>query len=164
MICSTFANYWKLVLMKRVVLAFLIAPATALLLAAVADGIGYVLGSSLKLSGLGLVLTAVYAYPTAVILGIPTFLVFRHRGWFRWWQFVLGGMVIGCIPPLLVLVGIFGMPFAEFLLSADGAVFLGLGAAIGAVSVLVFWLLAYPFNMSTNPALNTDAARPQRAG
>ena len=87
--------------MKRVVLAFLIAPATGLLLAGIADGIGLIFAEKLDLLGPAIALTAIYSYPTAVLLGIPAFYLFRRFGWLAWWHFVLGGAVIGCIPPLI---------------------------------------------------------------
>ena len=150
--------------MKRVVLAFLIAPATALLLAGMADGIGFIFSEKLDLFGPAIALTTIYSYPTAVILGIPALYLFRRSGWVEWWHFVLGGAVIGCIPPLVVLFAFVRVPLPEFFRDADLLTLCGLGAILGAVSTLVFWAIARPINMSTNPALNTDAGHVPRAG
>lgn len=150
--------------MRRVVLAFLIAPATALLLAGLADGIGLIFGESLAFLRPATALTLIYAYPTAVILGIPAFYLFRRCAWIEWWHFALGGVVIGNIPPLMVLLVFIRVPLSDFFRDVNLLTLCGLGAILGAVSTLVFWVIARPFNMSINPALNTDAVRPQRAG
>ena len=136
-----------LVLMKRVLLAFLIAPATALLLAGMADGIGFIFAGRLDLLGPAIALTTIYSYPTAVILGIPAFYLFRRSGWIEWWHFVLGGAAIGCIPPLIVLLAVIRVPLPEFFRDADLFMLCGLGASLGAVSALVLWAIASPFNM-----------------
>ena len=71
------------------------------------------------------------AYPAAVVLGVPMFLVFRRRGWLSWWQVSLGGTGLGLIaaPVLQVVFGSTLVPIFVLMM-------------IGLLGGMTFWLLA----------------------
>jgi hypothetical protein len=69
----------------------------------------------------------------ATLIGIALFALFRARRWFAWWQFALGGALLGVLGAI---------PFLP-----RGAVFLlPAFAAIGAAHGLLFWLVAIAGN------------------
>jgi hypothetical protein len=79
---------------------------------------------------------ALFTYPTTFLLGLPTFLIFRTLHWQRWWQYALGGAVIGAI--IAVAIAALSLPFGT-----DASSFLMAFpfACIGFVSAVVFWLI-----------------------
>lgn len=52
-------------------------------------------------SGAGL-LAFVIACLWIVLLGLPTFFIFQHRGLVRWWSAVVSGFFLGAVPMALV--------------------------------------------------------------
>ena len=80
------------------------------------------------------------AESASVLLGVPAFLLLR-----RWWgkigliECVVSGGTIGLV------VGV-------------------LGLIVGTLSGALFWAIAIRGDTGPNPALNTDAVPPQRAG
>ena len=78
----------------------------------------------------------VLAIPCAVLFGFPAQFIYRKLGLTRWWQFVIGGVVIA-IP----IWESFAQPFssARWLQSGffDSLIFLGSGA----FAAIVFWFL-----------------------
>lgn len=78
---------------------------------------------------------AAFTYATAVLLGIPAYVIFSRQGWCNAWQFVLGGAALGVAPMLLL------SPFAGFARQAlaAGPIYIG----IGAISGLFFWVVAF---------------------
>jgi hypothetical protein len=124
--------------MYRVVAAFLISPLAPMLLAGVAS---IFLGADRALLGPAMYLTAFYAYPAALVIGVPLFLYAKRRHWLRWWQVTLQAAVIGGAVPLLVLAAIAtlgGYGWSGFATAADikawapvVAIGIGLGCASG---------------------------------
>jgi hypothetical protein len=93
-------------------------------LAAFLSGGKYATGGFITVAGVTVLAT--------LIIGLPTFLFFRRRAWFSWWQLTLGGAAIGFCCAVPFLAGGLGMfmyivPFFSI---------------VGAVHGLLFWLLA----------------------
>lgn len=81
-----------------------------------------------------------FTYGTAILLGIPAFMIFRHYGWQRWWQHAFAGTAMA----LVVFFCIWLMsPSSDTPVHA-----LLLFAAIGAGSATLFWLLAVRRNQN----------------
>lgn len=57
-----------------------------------------VLGSSFRVGLLALVLASLWV----VLLGLPTFLLFKHRGLVRWWSATISGFFLGAVPTALI--------------------------------------------------------------
>lgn len=79
-----------------------------------------------------------------VVLGVPAFVLFRRRGWLLWWQFAMGGGVLGLAC---------GVPFAVgggTLVAALVPAFV----ALGVLHAVLFWLIA----VWRNKALTTVSA------
>ena len=72
------------------------------------------------------------AYLVTLIAGVPAFLVLRMRHSNRWWQYVICGAVLGCLPALLLVIKDYGG-------LVIGAV--AFGAPYGALSGFAFWVL-----------------------
>jgi hypothetical protein len=77
------------------------------------------------------------AYPTAWLLGVPAFLLLRHRGWLQWWQFALAGGL--CSLPAVALYWRHGAPPQLEPFSVLNAFYF---AGWGVFAGLCFWLLA----------------------
>jgi hypothetical protein len=124
----------------RVVSAFLLAPAVAPLLIALTSFHPSMAGVWIVALGV-----AAFTYGTALLAGVPAYFLFRLKKWLKWWQFVLGGALLGLLPALVL-----GFP-----LSLQGILFLGSNhAVIGAVSGLAFWAVAFA---GSRPALSSAA-------
>ena len=81
----------------------------------------------------GLVVAA-FTYATTFTVGVPAYFLFRHKNWFKWWQFGLGGALLGVLPTLVIW-------FPALL---QGLLFLGPEhPVIGAISGVAFWAVAY---------------------
>jgi len=76
------------------------------------------------------------AIPNAIILGIPAALAFEKAGLNRWWQFVIGGIVIS-LPAWYVLAEPFSSTRWQAVGFFDSLNYLGTGAIAGGV----FWFL-----------------------
>ena len=129
--------------LARITLGFILGPAIGLLLLGLSwcavlgltragsFGSCFAEGSMVYLAiGVG----AVFAYPAALVFGIPLFLIFRRRGWLGWRQVGLAGAGVGALSILAV---------ALYLGSFSGAAgYLLLTGSVGFVSALVFWVIA----------------------
>ena len=73
------------------------------------------------------------AYAVTLIAGVPTFLVIRTRQNDRWWHYVVGGALLGCLPGLVLAI--------MDLRSGLDVVAVAFGAPYGALSGLAFWVL-----------------------
>jgi hypothetical protein len=131
--------------MKRIVLAFLVAPLVPVLLLALVDLIGSSGAASHSGNGaLFALVVFVFVYPATAILGIPVYLYFRRKGWHQWWRVLLGGACIGLAPG--VFSGFLAL-FADVRIGETLAMllpFAGLAAAFGAVGALAFRVIAFP--------------------
>ena len=84
----------------------------------------------LFVAGLG----AFFAYPPALVFGIPVFLVFWRRGWHRWWQVGLAGVGVAALSVLALMLYAGNFSGAgEYLL---------LTGSVGFASALAFWVIA----------------------
>ncbi len=72
---------------RQVILGFLIAP----LAPAIVHAFIYKSAMGIVFAGLG------FAYPTAILFGIPAYLVFKRLGWLRLWQLAIAGFCIGVL-------------------------------------------------------------------
>ena len=85
--------------MVRAIVAFAISPPTPVLL----FKLPYLFmdGPRPELS-LAALSPALYAYPAALVLGMPLYLFARRRNWLQWWQVILLASLIGVVVPILV--------------------------------------------------------------
>ena len=120
---------------SRVVFAFLLAPAVAPLVIAVASLHPSMAGAWIVALGV-----AAFTYGTALLAGVPVYFLFRSKKWLNWWQFTLGGTLLGLLPALIV-----GFPF-----SLQGILILGPDhVVIGAISGFAFWAVAFAGSRTT---------------
>ena len=77
------------------------------------------------------------AIPVALILGYPTYLIYRRWNLTRWWMFALGGLVLA-VPMWYVLVSPIGGARWETAGIYDSMNYLGTGLFAG----LAFWWLS----------------------
>lgn len=110
----------------RVIAAFLIAPlAPCLALTLAADGL------------LWFIVFAPFCYVLSAA-GIPAYFLFKRMGWLKLWQVVPAGSVLGVA---IAFTKALGPP------SANNALQL---AGYGALTALVFWLVAFAGSRSKN--------------
>lgn len=126
--------------MRRIVIAFLVAPAI----------VPAFFGVYAALQGAGpdaLPIAAVaglYAYLSTLIAGVPATYAYHRLGWIRWWQFALGGFVLGTLG--------FAAGLATLLHAAATY------GSIGAVTAVVFWLVGVRDNPAFAPRRNDRTA------
>ena len=126
--------------MWRTLIGFILSPAAPLLIAV---PYGAIVGSVNEHLAFTLALILFYGYPLAVVFGIPMYFALRKLGWLGWWQISLAGIVIGEIIPLtLLLTFLLSKVDTDSHLLSDFMTLLGMGAAFGGVSGLIFWLVA----------------------
>lgn len=139
----------------RVVLAFLIAP--------LVPGIGTVLlkaPGDLLASAPYILTTAFLSYPPVLIVGLPLFILFRSRGWVGLLTFIVAGILLGLV--VFVWATAFAAPdISQFYEMIGGAfqhanLFVMLEVPCGAVSGLLFWLIARPDRSAPTPAKEAD--------
>jgi RsiW-degrading membrane proteinase PrsW (M82 family) len=53
-------------------------------------------------------LTLFYAYPLAVLVGLPCYFYCRYKGWLKLWQVMAGGALIGVALPSLLTLSFLG--------------------------------------------------------
>jgi hypothetical protein len=117
-------------------MAFVLAPAVFPLVAWVISMFHY--SESPTLSFAAFLIAASFTYPTALVLGLPLFLIFQRRRWQRWWQYSLGGATIAALPGFAIAWSIWSSEnLVEVLLVVLRF------AGIGAVSAFVFWLVLF---------------------
>src|SRR5687768_3771591 len=107
--------------MKRLVIAFLLAPAAAPLLIGLMLGFEGVFGLSYIFAGP----IAVFAYAVTLLLGLPTFLWFRKRRWLSFWYFAIGGAILGLAP--LAFFAMTAAPLELSFLAAQALLFTAIG-------------------------------------
>ena len=129
--------------LARIALGFIIGPAVGLLLLGLvwcplsssnpSDSFSACWGGGavvFMVAGLG----ALFAYPAAIVFGVPLFLIFRRRAWLRWWQFGLGGVLVGAL--WVLVVALYGGSLS------GAAEYLLLCGSVGFVSGVAFWGIA----------------------
>ena len=130
--------------MHREIISFVLAP--------LASGVlqGIVMGNyGAALFG------AMLAYPLSIFCGVPTFFVFRSKGWLKLWQVALAGLVLGL--SVGVLIGLI-IGYENYWASSviNGYFLLGLHGLVVAVS---FWLMAYAGVGSNKSLKERDALK-----
>ncbi len=110
--------------MRRVALGFLLC-ALGYPLVVLASGVPGAAG------GAGFV--AVFTVGASLIGGLPLWAWFQRNGWFKLWQSLLAGLVLGALASL---------PFAVAGNVYTVLFFAGVFALIGAAHALLFWLVA----------------------
>lgn len=130
--------------MLRIAAAFLVAPGAypvAATLHALATHSDYYLVAGPTI--------AMFTYSTALVLGLPVYILYRAWGLCRWWQYVLGGGAIGAVVAVsFMLLG--NSNWRDFLLVASLA---------GALSGLVFWFIGV---WKSNKRMDGDAVNRAR--
>jgi hypothetical protein len=143
----------------RFSLGFLFAPAVGLSAFGVLWCVGYPAQSftyctpgTLAIVGVG----ALFAYPAAIFLGIPVFMVFYKRRWLKLWHVVVATTLIGAVStvPLLFLAGKGPIVALKYL---------PISSAVGLVSGVTFWLVAIFRNRALTPGSRGDAPPAARA-
>lgn len=128
----------------RTVAGFIVAPMMPALVLA-----GVVLASGGDSQTLGYAAFAGYiSYPFALLVGLPSFLFMRRRGWDGVRAYALAGLVLG-LAFLALFAGLSGLDGddadpAWMNVLASLAVMLPFVVACGVVSTVVFWLIARP--------------------
>jgi len=140
--------------MKRAVIGFLAAPVIGASCLNIAlafiwgrNSPGFYFSEAVMFFG------ALFAYPPALLLGVPLFVAFLRRGWLSWWASVLGGALVG-IGGAAGLTLVIGNHESDWVLEK-----LAVTTFVGAVAGMAFWLIA----VFRNSAL-TAARTPTRAG
>ena len=89
------------------------------------------------MGNLGSVIAAsIIAYPSAVLLGLPAYVLFRKNGWLKMWQALSAGAVLALLPGAAIVYLSNGGYYSAIEYSGSLSVF----AVHGAVVSLVFWL------------------------
>src|SRR5258708_7387968 len=144
--------------MYRTVAAFLISPLAPLLLAGIATPF---VGNDRGLFGPAIALTALYAYPAAIVIGVPVYVYARHKSWLRWWHVLLQASLIGALIPgaIIALFAYAGWSDGTSISAVearDWATMVGLGVVLGGASGALFWLIAQA-PMGSNSVEENDA-------
>lgn len=126
--------------MRRIVLAFLVAPAVVPVFFAVYATLQGAGPDALPVAAVA----ALYAYLSTLIAGVPATYAYHRLGWTRWWQFALGGFVLATLG--------FAAGLATLLHTAATY------GSIGAVSAVVFWLVGVRDNPAFAPLRNDRIA------
>lgn len=112
----------------RQIVAFLLAPLAPGLLAVITSLFGHPWEGVWMLK-----LSAMVAYPAALVLGVPAHLLLVRRRWTNGWIYTLVGLVVGAC----VAEAVFGW-------FAWNPGFMFLGAIFGALIAFTFWAIARP--------------------
>lgn len=129
---------------RRPILGFLIAPLTPCVLAATIASLRLV---DLLAIPFGTLLYAVFAYPFALVLGIPAYLLMSRVGSLSVLRVTLTGAILGLISGAVLLL----LLRAEWVHALDGGMFVTVSifAVFGAITAWVFWWLALRPRAST---------------
>ena len=93
------------------------------------------------LAAFGLIAASV-AYAATFTIGLPLFVLFYIRRWFRPWQMAAGGLLVGALVALLPGTHVvFGLMFC----------------AVGLATGLAFWLIVIYRNRALTPGSRIDA-------
>jgi MFS family permease len=117
----------------RVIAGLALAPFIGLVLFVIVASLLNPKGESMLLFALA----CFVAYSIALVLGVPAIVAFHLLKFSRWWQYCLAGAVIGVVGILLVTFQPHDWPRIN---NEPRQLFAS--ALLGAVSALVFWLIA----------------------
>lgn len=114
--------------MGRVTVAFLVAPLAPALCFGAVSGLAA-----------GALYVAAWAYPSALVLGVPAYCFMRKRGWLKLWQVSIGSSALGLLS--------YALFFSVFEYSGSGAGRIVLFAApvftaCALVTGITFWAIA----------------------
>lgn len=79
-----------------------------------------------------------FAYPLALLLGVPGYLVFRRLGWLRPWQVILAGAGGGAAVGIALLL----LEMADDFLNPATLIYMSILIVHGAAVAAVFWWIA----------------------
>ena|SRR5688572_28986251 len=140
--------------MARPVLGFVLAP-----IVGVAVSLAVVFGREvLVVWWVYLLVGGAVAYVSALLFGLPAYLLMKRRGKLRAWQIVLIGALCGL--PFWVISE---FPFASAYFRNQGLQNLILYLIAGGTAGLVFWAITRPSAPSNSALLTDTAASPLRA-
>jgi hypothetical protein len=93
-------------------------------------------------------LSGILGYPIAIVLGIPSYIFFRSRGWNSLPIYVTAGALLGLLIYLIYIpLGSYssnGLSGLSERFSNTARVYIPLGMIFGAIATLFFWLIARP--------------------
>ena len=145
----------------RTLMAFVLAPVSLALVAAFVMAVaalvvpdGVMAGSSISQALIVLMWSPIVAYPVALVVGVPLYVLVRRFWRVTLWSCLVGGTISGFIGTGLV-IAVEGGDFVNAFAVGLFAVPAGIGAILG----LVFWLLAY-WRRPSIPAVG-GTAQPQ---
>lgn len=130
-------------LSARLLIGILLAPITTGLVFLCVSAFG-----NLSEGVWALKLSALVGYTAAIVLGLPAHLLLRKLGWTNLLSYLVIGLLIGLVVGAAlfspVFVGNIGLtPSSGKSLAPSAAIFV-LAAFFGALSSLVFWIIARP--------------------
>jgi len=135
--------------MVRTIVGFFVAPVVGVALATliVFGREIYAVWSTYLLAG------SVIAYASALLFGLPSYLVMRRRRMLKWWQISLAGGV--CSLPYWLISE---YPYTTAYFQDQGLTNLVLYVAVGAIAGLVFWLITCR-SAPSNSTIERDACK-----
>jgi hypothetical protein len=137
--------------MNRRSTAFFVAPLTSVLMS-----VPYLYHAPFPWSVVGFVLVLIVSYGGMIAVGIPAYLFLRSRHWLSLWVAVIVGFIAGGIM-IFIFAALFALLLGEggrgmIAGIADGSMvkdILWPGGPMGAVTGVVFWLIARPDRLQT---------------
>ena len=99
-------------------------------------------------------------YPTALLLGVPAFLLMEWRGWTSAYAYAIAGALLGLAPCFVLVMAMIDFAGGVEELNGDGVqtigTFVALGLFCGIVAGLAFWLIVRPTGFKKGPRLETQ--------
>ncbi len=128
-------------MIKRLFLAYLIAPAVPSLLDGLLSIARSTVSADAPLEAVHLFnpFLTIISYMCAGLIGIPLYLILRRHLGSTWWKYVLLGSIIGCVPALLLMMTVNNEPSGL----GTGIVTIAavIGPIYGAVGGIAFWII-----------------------
>jgi hypothetical protein len=116
----------------RIVVGFALAPLVGLVLFILVAGVFYPVGDSTALFGFA----CLVAYAIALVVGVPAVVALHLLKFLRWWHYFLAGALVGVVGIVLITFNLHDPRIY------NESIQLIASALLGAVSALVFWLVA----------------------
>jgi hypothetical protein len=79
-----------------------------------------------------------FVYAATLLVGLPLWVLFRAKGFSRWWQFLGAGAVLGVVFGAIVTAVSVALDMQSLTLGATW------GLPVGAITGLMFWLMIRP--------------------